>query len=164
MALDYAGAAVNNKGLDFLNKTVISCSVGKIAQPLAGKIIPYNEIPDPAFSAGILGQGVGIEPSDNDNTVYAPCDGEISSVAESKHAVGITGAGGMELLIHIGVDTVEMKGSGFEDFVSEGDIVRKGQKLMSFDRAKIRTAGHTDTVVVLLTNSEDYDNVKLCVN
>ncbi len=148
-----------DKNLDFLNKIVISCSAGEIAQPVAGKVIPYTEIPDPTFAAGTLGEGVGIEPEDN--IVYAPYDGEISSVADSKHAIGITGAGDMELLIHVGVDTVEMKGDGFEDFVSEGDKVKKGQKLMSFDRGKIKAAGHPETVVVLLTNSDDYENVKL---
>ena len=92
--------------------------------------------------------------------MYAPMDGEISSVADSKHAVGITGAEDMELLIHVGVDTVEMKGDGFNTLVAEGDKVVKGQKLMEFDIAKIKAAGKADTVVVLLTNSDDYENVK----
>lgn len=141
-----------------VTKTIIRCSAGKIGQPTAGKIIPYTDISDPTFASGMLGQGVGIEPEDN--VVYAPCDGEISSVAETRHAVGITGPGGMELLIHVGVDTVEMKGNGFENFVSEGDTVKKGQKLMIFDRDKIKAAGHPETVVVLLTNSGDYNDVK----
>ena len=138
--------------------TVISSSAGEIAQCTAGKIIPYTDIPDPTFAAGTLGQGVGIVP--DDEFVYAPIDGEISSVAESKHAIGISGENGMEVLIHVGVDTVEMKGDGFEDFVKEGDKVKKGQKLMKFDRQKIKKAGHPDTVVLLLTNSDDYDGVK----
>ena len=138
--------------------TVISSSAGEIAQCTAGKVIPYTEIPDPTFKAGVLGKGVGIEPEDE--YVYAPIDGEISSVAESKHAIGITGENDMEILIHVGVDTVEMKGDGFEDFVKEGDKVTKGQKLMKFDRAKIKAAGHPDTVVLLLTNSDDYEGVK----
>ena len=144
------------KALEF--STVISSSAGEIAQCTAGKIIPYTEIPDPTFAAGTLGQGVGIVPEDE--FVYAPIDGEISSVAESKHAIGISGENDMEVLIHVGVDTVEMKGDGFEDFVKEGDKVKKGQKLMKFDREKIKAAGHPDTVVLLLTNSDDYENVK----
>ncbi|MDY6427920.1 MAG: glucose PTS transporter subunit IIA [Synergistales bacterium] len=142
--------------------TVISSSAGEIAQCTAGKVIPYTEIPDPTFAAGTLGQGVGIVPEDD--VVYAPIDGEISSVAESKHAIGISGENDMEVLIHVGVDTVEMKGDGFEDFVKEGDKVKKGQKLMKFDREKIKAAGHPDTVVLLLTNSDDYENVKFGAN
>ena len=142
--------------------TVISSSAGEIAQCTAGKIIPYTEIPDPTFAAGTLGQGVGIIPEDE--YVYSPIDGEISSVAESKHAIGISGENDMEVLIHVGVDTVEMKGDGFEDFVKEGDKVKKGQKLMKFDRAKIKAANHPDTVVLLLTNSDDYEGVKFGAN
>ena len=142
--------------------TVISSSAGEIAQCTAGKVIPYTEIPDPTFAAGTLGQGVGIQP--DDEYVYAPIDGEISSVAESKHAIGISGENDMEVLIHVGVDTVEMKGDGFEDFVKEGDKVKKGQRIMKFDREKIQKAGHPDTVVLLLTNSDDYTNVKFGEN
>ena len=142
--------------------TVISSSGGEIAQCTEGKIIPYTEIPDPTFAAGTLGQGVGIQPEDE--YVYAPIDGEISSVAESKHAIGISGENDMEVLIHVGVDTVEMKGDGFEDFVKEGDKVKKGQRIMKFDREKIKAAGHPDTVVLLLTNSDDYQDVKFGAN
>ncbi|MBQ7593775.1 MAG: PTS glucose transporter subunit IIA, partial [Synergistaceae bacterium] len=149
-------AAEPEKVMEF--GTVISSSAGEIAQCTAGKVIPYTEIPDPTFAAGTLGQGVGIQP--DDEFVYAPIDGEISSVAESKHAIGISGENDMEVLIHVGVDTVEMKGDGFEDFVKEGDKVKKGQKIMKFDREKIKKAGHPDTVVLLLTNSDDYEGVK----
>ena len=164
---DAAPAKVETKAEEIPEKTmefgtVISSSAGEIAQCTAGKIIPYTEIPDPTFAAGTLGQGVGIQPEDE--FVYAPIDGEISSVAESKHAIGISGENDMEVLIHVGVDTVEMKGDGFEDFVKEGDKVKKGQKLMKFDREKIKAAGHPDTVVLLLTNSDDYQDVKFGEN
>ena len=138
---------------------VISCEAGKILQPTKGKVIAQEQIPDETFAGGILGAGVGIEPEEG--IVVAPYDGEISSVAESKHAIGITGAGDMELLIHVGVDTVAMNGDGFQPLVSEGDQVKAGQMILRFDRAKIKAAGHPDTVVVLLTNSDDYENVKL---
>ena len=146
-------------GKDIVNKTVISCSAGEIGQPVKGTIIPYTEIKDETFASGVLGQGVGIEP--DEGVVYAPMDGEISSVADSKHAIGISGPEDMELLIHVGVDTVEMKGDGFNTLVSEGDKVVKGQKLMEFDIAKIKAAGKPDTVVVLLTNSDDFEDLKL---
>ena len=143
---------------EIVSRIVIRCSAGEVGQPVTGRVIPYTEIADPTFATGTLGQGVGIEPEDG--TVYAPYDGEVTSVADSKHAVGVTGPGGMEVLIHVGVDTVEMKGDGFEVLVRDGDRVRKGQKLMTFDRDKIKAAGHPETVAVLLTNSDDYDGVK----
>ena len=153
-----AACAITSSGDEVTKKTVISSSAGEIAAPTPGKVIPYTEIPDPTFASGALGQGVGVEPAEG--VVFAPMDGEISSVAESKHAIGISGAEDQELLIHVGVDTVEMKGDGFKTFVEEGDKVTKGQKLMEFDIAKIKAAGHPDTVVVLLTNSDDYEDVK----
>lgn len=134
----------------------MSCDAGTILAPVAGKVVGRDMIPDETFASGVLGDGVGIEPSSE--TVYAPFDGEISTVAESKHAIGISGAGDMELLIHVGVDTVAMNGDGFTPYVSEGDHVTKGQKILTFDKAKIAAAGHPDMVVVLLTNAEDMDN------
>ncbi len=135
---------------------IMSCEAGEIAAPVQGTIVPQEEIADPTFASGVLGQGVGINPTDE--TVYAPYDGEISTVAETKHAVGITGAGDMELLIHVGIDTVAMDGDGFETFVNEGDTVKKGQPLLRFSKEKIAKANHPDTVVVLLTNADDYSD------
>jgi PTS system sucrose-specific IIC component len=149
-------ATSSGLGTDIVSNTVMTCSAGEIGQPVKGSIIPYTEIPDATFASGVLGQGVGINP--DEGIVYAPMDGEISSVAESKHAIGITGAGDMELLIHVGVDTVEMKGDGFNTLVEEGDKVIKGQKIMEFDIGAIKAAGKPETVVVLLTNSDDYDD------
>jgi PTS system sucrose-specific IIC component len=106
----------------------------------------------------VLGDGVGIEPEVG--LVVAPFDGEIANVAETGHAIGLEGPGDMELLIHIGVDTVKMKGKGFHPLVKEGDHVTAGQKLLEFDRDEIAKAGFPDTVVVLLTNSDDYEDVK----
>ena len=90
----------------------------------------------------------------------APFDGTITSVAESKHAVGIE-SNGMELLIHVGVDTVAMNGDGFTCLVNDGDTVKAGQPLIRFSRAKIKAAGYSDTVAVLLTNSDDMEGVEL---
>ena len=137
---------------------VMSCGAGEIKAPTAGKVIPREQIPDETFASGVLGDGVAIEPTDE--YVYAPFDGTISTVAESKHAVGISGAGDMELLIHVGVDTVAMNGDGFVPSVKEGDKVKAGQKILTFDRAKIKAAGHPETVVVLLTNADDMENVE----
>ncbi len=141
---------------------VIKCEAGTVLAPVAGKVIPYDQIPDPTFASGALGTGVGVWPEAG--VVVAPCDGEISSVAETQHAIGITGAGDMELLIHIGVDTVAMDGDGFQALVKEGDQVKAGQPLVKFDRDKIAKANHPDVVVVLLTNADDYSDVKYGAN
>ena len=156
-----AGASKKEETADLPKpeNVVISCSAGEIVAPVVGKVVAQADIPDETFAAGVLGEGVGIEPEYG--VVYAPYDGVISSVAESKHAIGITGPNDMELLIHVGVDTVSMNGDGFNCLVSEDEEVKKGQKLMEFDKAKIAAAGHPDVVVVLLTNSDDYEDVKL---
>lgn len=137
---------------------VISTEAGSIKAPTKGKVISYTEITDDTFASGVLGEGVGIVPEEG--YVVAPCDGVISSVTDTQHAVGITGPGDMELLIHVGVDTVKMEGKGFKTHVKEGEQVTEGQKLITFDRKEIEKAGYADTVVVLLTNSDDYKDFK----
>lgn len=130
-----------------------------LLSPLKGNVISREEIPDETFAAGVLGDGVGIEPEVGE--VFAPFDGEISTVAETHHAVGITGPGEMEVLIHVGIDTVNMKGDGFEVLVSEGDKVKAGQRLLTFDMGKIKAVGYSTTTAVLLTNSDDYPDFKI---
>ncbi len=137
--------------------SVIRCAAGQVLQPVEGNVIPYTQIPDDTFASGVLGAGVGVQPTGE--VVVAPFDGEITSVAESKHAVGIE-SNGMELLIHVGVDTVAMNGDGFNCLVHEGDKVKAGQPLIQFSRAKIKAAGYSDTVAVLLTNSDDMEGVE----
>ncbi len=127
-----------------------------IYAPIQGNVVLRESIPDETFASGVLGDGVGIEPETGE--VVAPFDGEISSVAETRHAIGITGPGGMELLIHVGVDTVKINGDGFTVLVSEGDKVKAGQNLMTFDICKIKAAGYSTTAAVLLTNSDDYQS------
>ena len=138
-------------------ESVIRCSAGQVLKPVNGMVISREEIPDETFAAGVLGDGVGIRP--DEGRVVAPFDGEITTVAESKHAVGLE-SNGMEILIHIGVDTVKMNGDGFTCLVSEGDTVKAGQPLVIFDRDKIKSAGYSDVVVVLLTNSDDLEDVE----
>ncbi|MBR4080334.1 MAG: PTS glucose transporter subunit IIA, partial [Clostridia bacterium] len=143
--------------LEVPTTSVIRCANGTVLQPVKGNVIPYDQIPDNTFASGVLGVGVGVQPTDE--VVVAPFDGEITSVAESKHAVGVA-ANDMELLIHVGVDTVAMNGDGFDCLVKEGDQVKAGQPLIRFSRAKIKAAGYSDTVAVLLTNSDDLDGVE----
>lgn len=127
--------------------------------PLKGNVIRRDEIQDVTFASGVLGNGVGIVPEVGE--VVAPFDGEISTIADTSHAVGITGPGEMEVLIHVGIDTVNMNGDGFKLFVSEGDKVKVGQKLMTFDISRIKAAGYSPTTAVLLTNSDDYSDFKV---
>lgn len=127
--------------------------------PIQGNIITRENIPDETFASGMLGDGVGVEPETGE--VVAPCNGEITSLAETLHAIGITGPDGMEVLIHVGIDTVKMKGDGFKPFVKEGEKVKAGQKLLTFDIEKIKKAGYSTTSAVLLTNSSDYPHFKI---
>lgn len=134
------------------NKETIICA------PVSGKVICREDIPDETFASGIMGEGVGIKPEEE--IIVAPFDGEITSVVDTGHAVGLTFSDGVELLIHVGVDTVKMQGDGFQVFVTEGQKVKTGEKLLKFDRDKIRKAGYSDTTAVLVTNSDDYSSVK----
>ena len=125
-----------------------------VTAPLSGRVIPMEEIPDQVFSQGILGEGVGIEPTGN--VVVAPADATVCSVMEdSRHAVGLTLDNGAELLIHVGIDTVSMNGDGFQLHVKEGDRVRLGDKLITFDPEKIKAAGHPTTTAFLVTDPGD---------
>ena len=152
-----APAAPATPAIEVPTVSVIRCAAGQVLQPVKGTVIAREQIPDDTFASGVLGDGVGIQPADD--KVVAPFDGTISSVAESQHAVGIE-ANGMEMLIHVGVDTVNMKGDGFTCLVKEGDAVKAGQPLIRFYRDKIRAAGYSDTVAVLLTNSDDLEGVE----
>ena len=143
-------------------KTSAAAEVMEAAAPVSGTIIAQKDIPDAAFSAGVLGTCVGIDA--DEEVITAPLDGVIETVTETGHAIGITGANGMEMLIHIGVDTVKMNGDGFETFVKEGEQVKKGQKLLKFDKKKIKAAGYPDTVVVIVTNSGDLNRLNLVGN
>ncbi len=156
---DEAATAPENNNTDKKEVPALQCKSGVIYAPVNGKVFSYEQIPDQTFAAGILGKGVGIEPEVGE--VVAPFDGEISSVTDTKHAVAITSPDGMEVLIHVGVDTVAMKGDGFNCLVKEGQKVKAGEKLITFDREKIKKAGHPDCVVVLLTNCDDYSDFKL---
>lgn len=127
---------------------------------LTGKVIPLKDVNDGVFSEGIMGDGLAILP-END-TLYAPCDGEVTVLMEeSKHACGLTLDNGMEILLHIGIDTVEMKGEGFEYLTALNQKVTKGTPLVRFDRKKIREAGHPDVTVCIITEEGNAKDIKL---
>lgn len=122
-----------------------------------GTFVPMEEIPDPTFSQGVLGICCGIEPETG--KVYSPMDGTISQLADTLHAVGIE-ASGVELLIHVGIDTVGMNGNGFKSHITEGQTVKKGDLLLTMDLEKIKAAGHPATIMVIVTNSDDLSSVE----
>lgn len=128
-----------------------------IYMPVIGKLISLEAIADGVFSAGILGMGAGIEPVED--VVYAPFDGKIVQIADTKHAIGLESENGVELLIHVGMDTVEMNGKGFDLFVQEGNSVTKGQKLMSFSMDAIKEAGYKNTIAIVVTNSDQFESI-----
>ena len=127
-----------------------------------GAAMPMEQVPDPVFNTGVLGVCCGIEPEEG--KIYAPVDGTISALTDTKHAIGIDGAGGVEVLIHVGVNTVEMKGEGFENLVKEGDAVKKGQLLMTVDLEKVKAAGYPATVIMAVSNTDDFASVEFTAN
>ena len=123
-----------------------------------GRTLPLAEVPDEVFSQGVMGQGMAFEPSGD--TIYAPADATVSVVMEdSRHACGLALADGTELLIHIGIDTVDMQGDGFTLFVHEGDQVKAGDKLITFSPDKIAAAGHPKTTVFVVTEPAGHENM-----
>lgn len=123
-----------------------------------GRTLPLSEVPDEVFSQGVMGEGMAFEPTGD--TVYAPADAEVSVVMEdSRHACGLALADGTELLIHIGIDTVDMNGDGFTLFVHEGDHVRAGDKLITFSPDKIAAAGHSKTTVFVVTEPAGHESI-----
>ena len=120
--------------------------------PLSGSVKPITEMPDPVFSSNAMGDGLAIEPAAGADTVVAPADATVAATMPgSNHAIGLVLDNGMELLVHVGVDTVEMGGDGFACLVEQGQHVSAGQPLMTFDAAKIRAAGHPTTVAFVIT-------------
>lgn len=128
-----------------------------IAAPLAGNVIPLSKTNDQAFSSLALGKGLAIKP--NDNKIVAPFAGTVSAVFPGNHAIGLTSDNGIELLIHIGIDTVNMRGASFLREVKEGDSIQPGQILLRFDSEKIHEAGYDDTVMITVTNTANYLDV-----
>ena len=130
-----------------------------VMMPLEGKVIPLEELPDETFASAILGGGCGIEPTGK--TVYAPFDGTVEQVASTLHAVGLTSEDGIEILIHVGMDTVEMQGNGFKALVKVGDKVKAGTPLLKVDLDAIRAAGHPTATAIIVTNGDDLGELKM---
>lgn len=128
-----------------------------ITSPLKGKAIALSDVPDETFSCGILGQGAAIEPSEG--IVCAPSGGVVSTLFDTSHAIGLTLDNGAEILIHIGINTVELEGEGYVPHVNEGDRIIKGQTLITFDKAAIEAKGYNTVTPVIVTNTEEYAEI-----
>lgn len=137
----------------------VTIQAGALAAPIAGRVIPMTEVPDPIFSSEALGRGCAVWPEGD--TVYAPVAGTVS--VAMGHAVGIVSPDGVEVLVHIGVDTVNMQGKGFTGYAAQGAEVAAGDPLITMDRSAIAAAGHPDCVVMAVSNTADFAAVELAV-
>ncbi|OJT90414.1 PTS beta-glucoside transporter subunit EIIBCA, partial [Clostridioides difficile] len=131
-------------------------SIGNVAK---GQVIALGEVNDKAFSSGALGKGVGVIPSESKSTVISPVDGTITIVFPTKHAYGIVTDEGLEILIHIGIDTVNLDGKFFESLVTQNQRVKKGDALAVFESDKIIEEGFDSTIITVVTNTSDYLDV-----
>lgn len=129
----------------------------KILAPVKGRSVPLKNVPDPAFSDGMLGQGMAIEPADG--RLVAPVNGKVLGIFRTCHAVTLLSEEGVELLIHIGLDTVKLEGEHFTPHVKKGDMVKPGDLMMEFDVAAITAAGYNLITPVLVCNAGDYSAV-----
>lgn len=125
----------------------------KIYAPINGEIVSLEEVPDPVFSQKMMGDGIAIKP--NEGKVYSPVDGEVVQIPETKHAIGLRTGDGIEILIHIGLETVSLEGKGFTINVNTGDKVSVGDSLMEFDLEYVRDNASSDISPIVITNGQD---------
>lgn len=128
-----------------------------IAAPVSGTVVPLEQVPDPTFAQGILGQGVAVEPAEG--RITAPVDGTVDMMFDTGHAVSLTTKDGVELLIHVGIDTVQLKGAHYKACCKTGDSVKKGDLLIEFDPAAIRDAGYQLVTPVIVCNTDRFSGV-----
>ena len=141
---------------------VLNIGIKEIKSPISGKVIQLEKVNDPVFSSGAMGKGVAIEPVDN--KVYAPFNGTIEFIADTKHAIGLLSEDGVEVLIHVGMDTVKMEGRGFSVKTSVNSKVKAGDLLLEFDRNIIEKEGYSLITPVVITNADNYEDKTLCIN
>lgn len=134
----------------------------EIKNPLSGKVLPLSKVEDAVFSSGAMGNGIAIDPTDN--KVYAPFDGTVEFIAETKHAIGLKSDDGVELLIHVGMDTVKMNGKGLDVKTKVNERVKEGDLLLEFDRNEIQKEGYSLITPVVITNSNNYEQDELCID
>lgn len=131
----------------------------ELVSPLDGELLPLSEVKDEVFSSGAMGEGVAIEPSQG--VLHAPANGRVVMAFPTGHAIGMKTKDGAEILMHIGMDTVNLQGKGFETLVDKGDEVKAGDELVKFDIDEIHSAGYIVTTSIVVTNSKDYEKVSV---
>jgi len=131
----------------------------QIDAPVMGQVMPLSAAHDEVFASGALGQGVVVLPTEGE--VFSPVEGEVTTLFPTKHAIGIVSSSGVEVLIHIGIDTVDLNGKYFESFVEQGDQVTLGEPLIKFDIEKIKEAGYSTETMVIITNSKEFESIKI---
>lgn len=134
-------------------------ALNEIYSPLCGKVIPLEQVADETFAAKVLGDGLAVLPDKGE--LYAPFEGTVKMLYDTNHAISLKNDAGMEILIHIGIHTVELAGEYYEALVSDGDKIHKGDLLIRFDMEKIKEAGYQLVSPVILTNSDDFDTMQL---
>lgn len=139
------------------NISEIAPQKNMVYAPISGKTVKLSMVNDKLIAQELLGKGIAIEP--DSDIVYAPISGQITAVTKSGHAIAIESPDGIEVLVHVGINTVELKGKYFKCLVSKGDEVKAGQKLILFDRTKIRKAGYDIVTPLIITNSDDYARI-----
>lgn len=132
-------------------------SKAEVLSPLNGRVIPLKDISDPVFSQELMGKGIAIEPTEG--KVVSPITGTVVMLFETHHAIGLKSEDGVEVLIHVGMDTVELKGKGFTAHVKNGDTVSAGDLLVEFDPAFIQEAGYSLVTPIVVTNTADYQSI-----
>ena len=141
---------------------ILNMGIKEIKSPISGKVIELEKVNDPVFSSGAMGKGVAIEPIDN--KVYAPFDGVIEFIADTKHAIGLLSDDGVEVLIHVGMDTVKMNGKGFDVKTKVNSKVKAGDLLLEFDKSVIEKEGYSLITPILITNADNYEDKQLNIN
>lgn len=130
----------------------------ELASPITGNILPIEEVPDKVFADKMIGDGLAIEPKKG--KILSPVDGTIVTIFPTNHAIGLQSKEGLEILIHIGLDTVELKGEGFNRILQEGEVVKKGDLLMEFDIEKIKEAKKSTITPIIITNMDKVKEIR----
>lgn len=157
LLVGFEDPAEETKKMEATAGETLSSGRHNLKSPLTGKVLPLSEVADQVFSSGAMGKGIAIEPEKGE--LLAPADGEITTIFPTGHAVGLTTTDGIEILMHIGMDTVELNGAGFETVVKQGDQVKAGDLLVKFDIDAIRAAGYSTVTPIVITNTDQFTDV-----
>ncbi|MGM0501022.1 MAG: PTS sugar transporter subunit IIA [Bacillota bacterium] len=141
-------------GVEEMNKVINRPNKEEILVPIKGQVVNLAEVPDQIFAQGVMGAGIAIKPESSQ--VFAPVNGKIRHLLDTNHAIGLKTESGVEILIHVGIDTIKMDGEGFKSFVAEGDTVEVGDKLLEFDLELVTAEAESNLTPLVITNTDDF--------